>query len=626
MQSKSLTVRLNRILLLGALAGVATPSLAGTISAELDHQEGAVGEPFVLTVMIDGARDGRPEIPAVEGLEMQQQGASESTSWVNGRRSAQLQLGIVIVASKAGTYTIPSIKAKVDGQEVATLPLTIKVLAGVDQAQSPAAKTAPKAGAAGKGQAPQQAKDAAEGVFLERTCDNLEPYVGEQVLCTIQLYHRGNLSGGQRLMPSSPDFRRFPIEGEKPTKKLVNGQPYIVIELKEVVVPTKAGALVLPPFTIDARILTWSKRQNPLNKLFDRFGGNGFNFDMNVTEEHEVTLKSTAADFAVKPLPAAGKPANFSGLVGSFHLETKLSQAKVSAGNTITITITISGIGIADALPEIVPDLDKIGKIYPDKPEYTEKAGEARGIMSKRVYKYALVPAHPGDYDLGKVEVPVFNPQLQQYTTLSSELGHLIVDPSKAEAQQLVVGQQPLVPGTKKQDVKVLGSDLIEIHHDHSLTSQQTITRNTKLVLVLVASSTPSLAFAFLGWDFVRRRSKKDVIGRRRSQAYKLFKSALQSIQVQLAAGHVEPALLATYVALRTYLGNKLNLRGQTLAAREIADVLRRLGSKESDLQRLIQIITVLEQVDFSGRLPSLPAASELVADLDHLILGLESV
>jgi len=222
--------------------------------------------------------------------------------------------------------------------------------------------------------------------------------------------------------------------------------------------------------------------------------------------------------------------------------------------------------------------------------------------------------------------VPVFNPQLQQYTTLSSELGHLIVDPSKAEAQQLVVGQQPLVPGTKKQDVKVLGSDLIEIHHDHSLTSQQTITRNTKLVLVLVASSTPSLAFAFLGWDFVRRRSKKDVIGRRRSQAYKLFKSALQSIQVQLAAGHVEPALLATYVALRTYLGNKLNLRGQTLAAREIADVLRRLGSKESDLQRLIQIITVLEQVDFSGRLPSLPAASELVADLDHLILGLESV
>ena len=630
MQSQSLMMRFNRMLLIAVLTGAATPSIAGTISAELDHQEGAVGEPFVLTVMIDGARDGQPDIPPVEGLEMHQQGASESTSWVNGQRSAQLQLGIVVIATKAGTFTIPSIKAKVDGQDVATLPLTIKVVAAADQVQSPAANAAPQApaaapspGAAGKA---QQARDAAGGVFLERSCNNLKPYVGEQVLCTIQLYHRGNLNGGQRLMPSSPDFRRFPIEGEKRVKKMVNGQPYLVIELKEIVVPTKAGALVLPPFTIDARILTWSKRQNPLNKLFDRFGGNGFNFDMNVTEEHEVTLKSTAVDFSVKPLPTVGKPTNFSGLVGSFQLESKVSQPKVSAGNTVTITITVAGAGVADSLAEVVPDLDKIGKIYPDKPEYSEKAVEAQGITSKRVYRYALVPAHPGDYDLGKVELPVFNPQLQQYITLSSELGHLIVDPSKAEAQQLVVGQQPQVPGSKKEDVKILGSDLVELHHNHSLTSQQTITKMTTWYLVIVGSSTPSLAFLFLGWDLIRRRSQGDVVGRRRSQAYKIFKSALQGVQVQLAAGHVEPALIAAYVALRAYLGNKLNLRGQSLAAREIEDVLRRLGSKESDLQRLTQIISALEQVDFSGRVPSLPEASELVADLGRLVLGLESV
>jgi len=630
--------------LLAAVALTATPCLAGTISAELDHSEGAVGEPFVLTVAIEGARDGEPTIPQVDGLEFHQQGVSESTSWVNGQRSAQLQIGLVVVASKPGRFTIPSIKAKVDGQEVATLPLTLQVGADAtgqaqnqpqNQAQNQAQSAAPNQSApnaaGGNAKTPtanqNQAKDdggKTGGVFLDRTCDRLDPYVGEQVLCTIHLYHRGNLNGGQRLMPSSPDFRRFPIDGEKRAQKLVNGQPYIVIELKEVVVATKPGPLTLPPYTIDARILTWTKRRNPIDKFFNNFGGGAFNFDMNFTEEQEVNLKSEPAEFTVKPLPQSGKPPGFSGLVGNFQLDTHLSQAKVAAGNTVTITITISGTGIADSLGDVVPSLEKIGKVYPDKPEYTEKVVDPSGIVSKRVYKYALVPANPGDFDLGKVQVPVFNPHLQQYTILTSELGHLIVDPSKAEAKSLVVGQQAQLPGTKKEDVKVLGSDLVDIHHGPSLSKQQTITRYLIFVLTLTGVFPSSCAFIIFGVQALRRRSEGDTVGKRRSRAYKVFKNELQAAQIQVAAGHVEPSLLAAYAALRTYLGDKLNLHGQSLASREIEELLRRLGCKEEDLQRLVQIIKTLEQVDFGGKLPSLTAASELVADLDRLVLGLE--
>ena len=617
--------------LLAAVTLAATPCLAGTISAELDHSEGAVGEPFVLTVAIEGAREGEPTIPQVDGLEFHQQGVSESTSWVNGQRSAQLQIGLVVVASKPGRYTIPSIKAKVDGQEVATLPLTLQVAEGATgQAQNQAQSAAPNAagGNATKPTANQnQAKDdggKTGGVFLDRTCDRLDPYVGEQVLCTIHLYHRGNLNGGQRLMPSSPDFRRFPIDGEKRAQKLVNGQPYIVIELKEVVVATKSGPLTLPPYTIDARILTWTKRRNPIDKFFNNFGGGAFNFDMNFTEEQEVNLKSEPAEFTVKPLPQSGRPPGFSGLVGNFQLDTHLSQAKVVAGNTVTITITLSGTGIADSLGDVIPSLEKIGKVYPDKPEYTEKVVDPSGIVSKRVYKYALVPANPGDFDLGKVEVPVFNPHLQQYTILTSDLGHLIVDPSKAEAKSLVVGQQAQLSGTKKEDVKVLGSDLVDIHHGPSLTKEQTITRLLTLVLTFTGFFPASCAFLIFGVQSLRRRSEGDTVGKRRSRAYKVFKNELQAAQIQVAAGHVEPSLLAAYAALRTYLGDKLNLHGQSLASREIEELLRRLGGKEDDLQRLVQIIKTLEQVDFGGKLPPLTTASELIADLDRLVLGLE--
>lgn len=620
-----------------------TLAMAGTISADLDHSEGAVGEPFVLTVTIEGARESEPTLPSVDGLEIRQQGVSESTSWVNGQRSAQLQLGLLVTAQHPGTFTIPSIKVKVDGQEAATVPLTLKIH---DASATPNTPAAPAPGSgrsqgaqggqgaqgqaqqgrAGGGKGPPKGGGKADtgGVFLERSCDNLEPYIGEQVICTVRLYHRGNLNGGQRVMPAAPDFRRFNIEGEKRYQKLVNGQPYVVLELKEIVVPTKSGALTLPPFTVQARILTFNRRNNPLDKFFDNFGGGVFNFDLNFTEEHEVTLESEPAAFHVKPLPEAGKPQNFSGLVGAFQLTAKVAQPQVAAGNTVTVTVTVEGDGLADSLGDIAPNLDKLGKVYPDKPEYTEQASAEHGIRSRRVYKYALVPARPGDYSLGKIELPTFNPKLQQYTTLTADLGRLVVTPGKAEEQPLMVGQSGAGAGGRKEDVKVLGADLIGPHRGVDVSRQHTITRSQVLILVTTGTLPVSAAFLALGFVTWRRRSSSDLAGRRRSQAYRHFKEALSQVQVQLAAGHVPQALTATYTALRAYLGDRYNRHGTALAGREVEELMLRLGLPSSEQPQLAKMINALEQVEFGGQVPALGTATELVNVLDQWLLSLE--
>lgn len=361
-------------------------ALAGSISAELSPTDGALGDTFVLTLMLEGANRSDPVIPNVDGLQFQQQGVSQSMSIVNGQSTSQLQLTVLVVPERAGDFTIPSITAEVDGQKVATVPLKLKVRAAGAQgggAQAQRGGTAnPNANAGAKGASGGAAEST--GVFIERECDATSVYIGQQVTCTMRLYHRGNLNGGQRVSQSSADFRRFNIDGEKRYQKVVNGQRYGVIELKELVVPTKSGNLDLPPYSIEARVLVWTKQNNPLDKFFDKFGGGVFNFDLNFTEERAVTVASEPQRFQVKPLPDAGKPRNFGGLVGLFHLDANLSKAKIAAGDTVTITITIEGNGLTDTLGDIGPTLTNIGKVYPDKPEYLEQITAENGIVSKR--------------------------------------------------------------------------------------------------------------------------------------------------------------------------------------------------------------------------------------------------
>ena len=600
-------------------------AVAGSITAELSPTDGALGDTFVLTLMLEGGNRSDPAIPHVDGLQFQQQGVSQSMSIVNGQSTSQLQLTVLVLPERAGDFTIPSITAEVDGQKVATVPLKLKVRSsagaqgGGTQAQR-GGNVNPSANAGSKGGSGGAAESA--GVFIERECDATSIYIGQQVTCTMRLYHRGNLNGGQRVSQSSADFRRFNIDGEKRYQKVLNGQRYGVIELKELVVPTKAGNLDLPPYSIEARVLVWTKQNNPLDKFFDKFGGGVFNFDLNFTEERAVTVASEPQRFHVKPLPEAGKPQNFNGLVGLFNLEANLSKAKIAAGDTVTITIKIEGNGLTDTLGDVGPTLNNIGKVYPDKPEYLEQITAENGIVSKKVYKYAVVPSRPGQYDLGAVEVPSFNPKLNQYVTLKADLGRLIVDPAQVEHQPAPAG--PSLPAAVvKEDVKDIGNDLVDLHRGTNLSSQQTITSVEKIIFAVAAGAPFASALLALSL-FIYRNREQDPLAQRRSRAFRSYRAGMSKVQVDLSAGHVNAALAEAHKLLRTYLGDRLGTQGGSLTAREIESILGKLGADSQTKSSLNAVVERLERLEFGGQAPTLEHATELLATLDKVIGGLE--
>lgn len=610
-------------LLVGALAS--TPSArAGAISAELNRTEGEIGESFALTVFIEGNLDGEVQIPDVTGLIIRRTGYKQSVNIVNGQTYPEISLIYSVHPQQSGVFTIPGISATIDGKKESTVPLALSITAAGQKSSSSQAQPPPSS--QGGQQRQKQAAGGKRphedtgGIFIERECTTDSPYVGEQVVCAVRVHHRDNLVGGQRMSQNSADVRRFNAEGERRYARVINGQRYSVIELREILIAKKSGDLEVPPFALQARVLTWSRRNNPLDKFFDNFGGGAFNFDFNFTEEKDVTIKSEPLVLKVKPLPEEGKPIGFAGIVGQYNLTASINRNKLPAGETVTITIELVGDGILDSIPDLKPLVDTLGRVYADKPEYKEEVEANRGIRSSKTFKYALVPSKPGEYPLGIIEVPVFNPKLNQYTVLRSDLGTLIVEPGAAEEKPIVVGAQPMTPDATKQDVKVLGQDLLGPHRNLELTASHELTGRDWAILATLGGSPMALALGLMGAGFVRARRGSNPAQQRRSRALRAWGDAMRAAGDLCTQGKADAGLSQAHRAFRAYLGDKLDLAGGALTSRDVDAQLERIGLGTESRLKVADLLARFEKVEFAGRAPAAAEAARWIDELAALV------
>lgn len=593
---------LTSVILLGCLGSY--QALAGSIAAELEPSEGSISDTFMLSIAVQGSMEGRPRLPEVDGLVFTNTSHNQSIKMINGQTTVELVLGYAINPQKSGVFTIPSITAKVDGQEVSTVPLQLKVLPAGSKPAAPST--------AGKDKGDKSQAANTGGVFIERQCTTLTPYVGEQVLCAIRIHHRDDLVGGQPQSQASADMRRFAIEGEKQYARAIEGKRFSVIEVREVLIPQKAGEVVAPEYTLQARVLVRTRHNNPLDKLFG-----GFNFDLNFREQREVQIPSEAPKMQVKPLPEQGKPAEFRGLVGQYQLAAQVSKAEVAVGDTVTITITVQGHGVLDTMPELKPALEQLGKIYADKPEYKEQLDAEKGISSSKTFKYALVPKNPGNFNLGRLTLPYFDTASGGYQTLQADLGNLLVTPAKVEEKTVMIGTPAATPASNKQDVQLLGQNFIGPHRSLAATSDALTTADLPM-LVALGGGPMSLGLCMWGLGLLKKRRQRDPYEQRRSRAAKTWQEAVRQATRQVAEAP-GPALIAGARAFRAFISDKRGLPGGVLAARDLERELKQLKLPEPLLQQASTLMQRCEQVEYGQGAPNPETAQRWLAELDNL-------
>ena len=89
-----------------------------------------------------------------------------------------------------------------------------------------------------------------------------------------------------------------------------------------------------------------NRRRDPFTRFFNDpfFGG--------VTQNKHKILSTKSIKMNTQPLPKKGKPNGFKNLVGQFSITATVGKESFDAGDTTTLTITVSGIGnVMDVSP-----------------------------------------------------------------------------------------------------------------------------------------------------------------------------------------------------------------------------------------------------------------------------------
>jgi tetratricopeptide (TPR) repeat protein len=294
-------------------------------------------------------------------------------------------------------------------------------------------------------------------------------------------------------------------------------------------------------------------------------------------------------------MPAPEKGVNFSGLVGHFSLGAGLDRASVRAGDSVTLTVTVSGTGnVMDAAIPVVTVPDSF-KVYDDVPQ--EKITLTQeGYQGDKTFKRAIVPMAAGDFSLEPVTLTYFNTDTQDYETLSTPPLALAVEPAAQGSAPAAPAPSSMGPeqGVQKQTVEFTGDDILALKEGTGVLVDHRSLSLGRFVLLLALPLVLLLVFRGANHFFKQEESFASLMERKARQALK-------------AAGTKnlpDPDFLRNlYTALVAKVRSRGNLPGETITAGEISQILSDAGCRDGQIREAIAMLHDIESARYGGGL-----------------------
>jgi len=412
---------------------------AGDISARLEPQEIALGGAAMLVVHISGEQTGPPSISPVDGLRFFPMGQSSQYQSINGKISSTVSYLYQVQAEDSGNYTIPPVRANINGQIKKTEPIGLRV-SGPGRSRSSSATPLPPPAPNVAGQAgtsnhrPDEENQIA---FLRVTPSKYRSYVGELVPMEIKAFFRQGLQATLNSFPVVSN-NAFACQGlsKKPmqTEEIIDAVPYAVLTWHTAMSAVKEGEYPVSA-ELDATLIIpqTSRRRHPTfgSSMFD---DNFFNNFFNTTKKEAVKLTSSRQKMRVLPLPKAGRPKNFNGAVGQFKLWASASLKSCMVGDPITLNITVRGDGNFDRVSSPLLTSPKGWKTY--TPTASFKPADSSGYKGKKRFEQAIIPLEASIKKIPPVEFSYFNTKLEKYITLRTKPIKIKIQPDAIQVKE----------------------------------------------------------------------------------------------------------------------------------------------------------------------------------------------
>ena len=498
---------------------------------------------------------------------------SVSQSWVNGKSSYKKSYKYILEPTAKGKITIKQAVIEIDGTVYKTTPINITVTTAVDKPSDGQGSTV----------------EADDNIHLVAEVSKSNPYLNEAITVTYKLYVSPRISVSNWREIANPKFADFwsqniDIKQLKVQNGQYQGEPYRYVTLRRTVLyPQKSGKLDIEPLSLSIDVEVPSNRR-------DIFGGRLF-------ETVKKNVSAGRRTINVKPLPQAGKPANFTNAVGDFNFSVTTNKNQLDATESLEATVRISGNGNLAMFD--FPDLEVPSSLEIYEPERQERVSTTvNGMRGSVEEKYTIVPNYKGKYPISPISFSYFDLSTESYKTITSD--EIMIDVMSGPENAGNATASTNSTSNNKQAVVTTGTPFryIKLNTDLQPIGEQGFFRSPTFWSLLLGP----IILIPLAIIFGRKREERanDVRGNRIRKADKLARKYLSEAKKNL--GNQQAFYESLERALHNYLKAKLSIQTSEMSKDRISRLLKERGAEE---QTSIEFIALLESCEFARYTPS---------------------
>lgn len=548
---------------------------APTFTATVDKTSISIEEQITLTLNLVDEKISNIDLYSLKDFDAQFRNNSSEIQIINGDFKSTESFVYVLTPKRAGNLLIEPITININGQDYSTQPINITVT-NVQKSNSATNNSI---------------------AFITAELSDYTPYLSQQIIYTFRYYRRVETNHTNVEYPEFNDFWVENLGKEEAYETIINGQKYIVNQIKKSLFPTKIGKITISPTKAVTEIVMPSD---------DNF------FGMMHSSTETKRLSSNPLVINVKPLPIRNKPSNYNNLVGkNLQLLSSMTTLKANVGDSVTLKLTIKGNGNIGDVGSIDIPIDKNIKIYKNKP--IQKKYLANGVLfTEKNFEIAIVPLKRGKIIIPSVKVPYFDTAKGIYKDLSSRTFELDVI---GKDEQVLQSIQNL---NIQKDVEILGQDIFSIYQDLDALKNQGKTP-LKIILYILWFLIPISLYSLI----IFTKSDKFTLWKNKANSKQNSYNAIlkKIITIENNLEQNEKALDEISILFQNYIFNHFKLMPIDLLNKVLKN--NELSKFSEDLKILLE---KLEFLKFSGSNISLNEKKDIIILTKKVLAHLESL
>ena len=519
---------------------------------------------------------------------------SISQSWINGRSSFQKSYTYVLLPLKKGSLVIRQAIIEINGQQYKTLPVRITVTDAIKQPNDPNEPASVRAD---------------NNLYLVADISKTNPYVNEPITVVYKLYFSYNIGITNWRELNKPKYNDFwsqniDIKNLVAEEGLFKGERYRYVVLRKTVLyPQKAGKLEIEPLSLDIDCQVPRGRPN-------------FFGQVQVVEDSK-RVSAGSKIIAVKPLPEAGKPKDFSGAVGKFNFKVTPSRTGLKFGESLNLNVSVTGTGNLKLFSLPKPEVPSTLEMY--DPEHSENVTTPlTGMTGSIADKYTIIPQSKGNFPIKPMHFTYFDLSSATYKTITSPsiMLNVLDGPGLSNAAPIVSGTSKVPTTSNKAFAYIKQKTTLK-----PMVSKDFLGSGLFYSLMIL----PFLGIPAL--ILFRKRKEADdadIVGNKKKKSNALAKKYLSEAQKQI--NNKEPFYIALEKAMHNFIKAKLSMETSDMSKDKIKEILL---SRNAHSETVLDFINLTENCDFARYAPSTSVtiqqdydkAIEIISNLEKQIM-----